>query len=228
MIDLTFQIENVEAPPHAAAPLLMFKLRVVDAQAETPIHSIALRCQVRIDPARRRYDADEQEQLLDLFGEPPRWGQTLRSMLWAHTTAVIPPFVGSTTVDLPIPCTYDFNIASAKYFHALENGEVPLTFLFSGTIFYSGEEDGALQVSQISWEKEANYRLPVRVWKEMMEKYYPNTAWLCLRKDVFEQLYRYKTSHALPTWEKALEKLLEQGDTDESVAGGQDRSGRPV
>src|SRR6185437_2518731 len=228
MIDLSFQIENVEAPPHAAAPLLMFKLRVADANAQTPIHSVALRGQVRIDPAKRRYDANEQELLLDLFGEPARWGQTLRSMLWAHTSVIIPPFVGSTTVDLPVPCTYDFNIASAKYFHALENGEVPLTFLFSGTIFYAGDEDGALQVAQISWETEAIYRLPVRVWKEMIYKYSPNTAWLCLRKDVFEELYRYKTSHALPTWEKALEKLLDQGETDESIAGGQGRAGRPV
>src|SRR6201999_92493 len=102
--------------------------------------------------------------------EPDRWGKTLASMLWAHATLVVPPFLGSTTVDLPVPCTYDFNIAAAKYFHGLEDGDVPLTFLFSGTIFYAGD-DGALQISQISWEKEANYRLPIRVWKEMMELY---------------------------------------------------------
>jgi hypothetical protein len=63
-------------------------------------------------------------------------------------------------------------------------------------------------VSQISSEQEAAFRLPVRVWKDMMSIYYPNTAWLCLRKDVFDQLYRYKRRHGLPTWEEAIERLL--------------------
>ena len=42
----------------------------------------------------------------------------------------------------------------------------------------------------------------------MMERYYPNTAWLCLRQDVFDRLYRYKSRRGLPTWEQALEGLL--------------------
>ena len=228
MIDLSFQIEGVEAPPFAAAPLLMFKLRVAEAQALTPIHSIALRCQVRIEPTRRRYEPAEQEQLVDLFGEPSRWGQTLRSMLWAHTSAVARPFVGNTVVDLSVPCTYDFNVAATKYFHGLQDGDVPLCFLFSGTIFYAGDEDGGLQVSQISWEKEVNYRLPIRVWREMMDLYYPNTAWLCLRKDVFDRLYRYKMAGGMPTWEQALERLLDKDSPHESVVGRQNRSGRAV
>jgi hypothetical protein len=211
MIDLSFQIEGSEAPPHAAAPLLMFKLRIADADAETAIHSLALRCQIRIEPTRRRYEPGEQEKLVDLFGEPSRWGQTLRSMLWAHTTAVVSPFMGSTVVDLPVPCTYDFNLAAAKYFYALEEGEVPLCFLFSGTIFYAGE-DGALQVAQIPWEKEANFRLPIATWKKMMEHYYPNSAWLCLRRDVFDRLYQYKSANVLPSWEKALERLLDHAE----------------
>ncbi|HET6246166.1 MAG TPA: DUF6084 family protein [Tepidisphaeraceae bacterium] len=215
MINLGFHIEGVEAPAHAAAPLLMFKLRITDAQASTPIHNVSLRCQVRIEPTRRRYGPNEQEQLVDLFGEPARWGQTLRSMLWAHTTAVIPPFIGSTLVDLPVPCTYDFNVAAAKYFHGLETGDVPLCFLFSGTIFHA-DEDGALQVAQIPWEKEANSRLPIDTWKEMMELYYPNSAWLRLRKDVFERLYAYKSANFLPSWEKALEALLD--GAEESVS----------
>ena len=228
MIDLNFQIDSVEAPPYAAAPLLMFKLRISDSQAATPIHSVALRCQVRIEPTRRRYEPAEQELLRDLFGEPSRWGQTLRSMLWTHASVTVKPFMGSTVVDLLVPCTYDFNVATTKYFHAIEEGEVPLCFLFSGTIFYSGEEDGALQVAQIPWEKEVNYRLPIRAWKEMMELYYPNSAWVCLRKDVFERLYRYKITSGLPTWEQALERLMDESSSDESVAGRQNRSGRPV
>jgi hypothetical protein len=206
MPDLNFHVERAEPVPFAAAPLLALKLCVTVATG-TPIHSVALRCQVRIEPARRRYDGHAQERLRDLFGEPDRWGQTLRSLLWTHTSVIVPPFAGSTVVDLPVPCSYDFNLAATKYFYALEEGEVPLCLAFSGTIFYEADQAG-LQVAQISWEKEANFRLPVRVWKDMMDHYYPNSAWLGLRRDVFDRLYRYKSAHGLPTWEQALEQLL--------------------
>jgi hypothetical protein len=210
MPDLTFQVEKAEPLLFAAAPHLVFKLRVAqvgNGVEPVPIHTVGLRCQVRIEPARRRYGGGEPEKLLDLFGEPPRWSQTLRSMLWTHTSVVVPAFTGSTVVDLPVPCSADFNVAAAKYFHGLEDGEVPLSLLFSGTIFYAAE-DGALQVAQIPWEKEADFRLPVRVWQDMMNAYYSNTAWLYLRKDVFDRLYRYKTRRGLPTWEQTVESLL--------------------
>jgi hypothetical protein len=209
MPDLSFQVEKAEPVPYAAAPLLVFKLRLSEtAQGEsTPVHAVALRCQVRIEPARRRYSAPEQERLLDLFGAPQRWDQTLKAMLWTHTSAVVPPFRGSTVADLPVPCTFDFNVAATKYFYALEEGEVPLGLLFSGTIFYEAQGVG-LQVAQIPWDKEVSFRLPVQVWKDMMELYYPNSAWLCLRLDVFERLYQYKRRRGMPTWEQALESLL--------------------
>jgi hypothetical protein len=187
--------------------LLSFKLRVTNAQRDEPIHTVALRCQIQIEATRRRYNEREQERLLDLFGEPERWGQTLRTTLWTHTSMVVKPFEGSTLVELPVPCTFDFNVAATKYFAGLEDGEVPLLLLFSGTIFYEAA-DGALQVSQISWEKEAKYRLPLRVWQEMMDFYYPNSAWLSLRRDVFDRLARYKMRRGIPTWEQALESLL--------------------
>lgn len=207
MPDLNFEVNGAEALPYAASPLLVFKLHVTNANAETPIHTIALRCQIQIEAARRRYGASEQERLLDLYGEPERWSQTLRTMLWTHASIVVPPFEGSTMVDLQVPCTFDFNVAATKYFAGLEDGEVPLCLQFSGTIFYEAE-NGAMQIAQISWEKEAKYRLPVRVWKEMMDSYYPNSAWLCLRRDVFERLDEYKRRRGIPTWEKALESIL--------------------
>ena len=208
MPDLNFQIEGAERVAHAAAPLMVFKLRITNAvDAGEPIQTVALRCQIQIESPRRRYSAEEQEHLLDLFGEPERWGQTLRTMLWTHASVIVPPFEGSALVDLPVPCTFDFNVAAAKYFAGLEDGEVPLLLLFSGTIFYETQE-GALQVSQIPWEKETKYRLPVRVWQEMMDTYYPNSAWLCLRRDVFDRLYQYKMRGGIPTWEQALENLL--------------------
>lgn len=210
MPDLNFQVHEAVADPYAAAPLLVFKLGIVNAEwaeREEPIHTIALRCQIQIEALRRRYSPPEQERLLDLFGEPERWSQTLRTMLWTHTSVVVTPFKGSTMVDLPAPCTFDFNVAATKYFAGLEEGEIPLCLQFSGTVFYEAEH-GALQVAQIPWSKETKYRLPVRVWQDMMDLYYPNSAWLRLRRDVFDRLYRYKMQNAIPTWEQAIERLL--------------------
>jgi hypothetical protein len=207
MPDLNFQIEGAAPLPFAMAPTLAFKLRVTSTDAAEPIHSIALRCQIQIDTTRRHYNAGEKNRLMDLFGEPERWGQTLRTMLWTHASTVVPPFTDSTLVDLPVPCTFDFNVAAAKYFAGLEDGEVPLTLLFSGTIFYEASADG-LQVTQIPWDKESTYRLPVSTWKEMIDIYYPNTTWLCLRRDIFDRLYQYKRERGIPTWEQALESIL--------------------
>jgi hypothetical protein len=212
MPDLDFQVETAEPIPYAAAPLLAFKLRVArTGMDQAPIHSILLRCQIRIEPTQRRYGPQEQERLFDLFGKPEDWNRSLRSMLWTHTSVIVPTFIGSTVVDLPVPCTFDFNVAATKYFYALDKGEVPLLLLFSGTIFYEAD-DGRLQVAQVSWDKEAAYRLPVQTWQRMMDLYYPNSAWVCLRKDVFDRLCQYKSSRALPSWEQAFESLLSAMD----------------
>jgi hypothetical protein len=210
--DLDFGIEGAEVLEYAAAPSLLFKLRVENLEEE-PIRSVSLNTQVRIAATQRHYDTAERQRLLEVFGAPHRWGQTLRSLLWAHTTLQVPRFSGSTVVDMSIPCTYDMEVIGSKYFHALEDGEVPLEFLFSGTVFYAAE-GGRLQVARISWEKEAEFRLPVRLWKETMERYFPNSAWIRLHKDAFDQLYDYKVRMGLPTWEAAVEALLrasEQG-----------------
>jgi hypothetical protein len=204
--DLDFGIEGAEVLEYAAVPSLLFKLRVENLEEE-PIRSVSLNTQVRIAATQRHYDTAEQQRLLEVFGAPHRWGQTLRSLLWAHTTLQVPRFSGSTVVDMPIPCTYDMEVIGSKYFHALEDGEVPLEFLFSGTVFYAAE-GGRLQIARISWEKEAEFRLPVRLWKETMERYFPNSAWIRLRKDAFDQLYDYKVSRGFPTWEAAVESLL--------------------
>jgi hypothetical protein len=212
--DLNFQVESAEPLPYAEAPLLNFRLRVSNQPADEPVHSIMLRCQIMIEAAQRRYSAREQAQLLDLFGVPEQWSQSLRSTLWTNVSMIVPSFTGSAACDLQVPCTFDFNIAAAKYFAGLESGEVPLNLLFSGTVFYQNKH-GALQVGQISWEKEARYRLPVSVWKQMMDIYYPNTAWLCLRRDAFERLYQYKIRHGIPTWEQTLERLIPNIEAEE-------------
>ena len=219
MPDLRFQVKGAEAVAFAAQPLLALKLHIQNARAEETIHTVALRAQIQIEANRRQYDADEKKSLRDLFDQPERWGQTLRPMLWTHSSVVVPSFQGETQADLQVPCTFDFNVAATKYFHAISDGDIPLNLLFSGTAFYI-DPDGSLQVSPISWNSEARYRLPVRVWREMMEHYYPNSAWLCLRRDVFERLYDYKVQHAITTWEQMFELLL----TDENAR----RNGTPT
>lgn len=206
MPDLNFEVVDAEVLSFAAVPSLLFKLRIENG-GEEPIRSVALNTQIRIAATQRHYDAAEQEKLLELFGEPHRWGETLRSLLWTHTVLQVQPFSGSTVVDMPVGCTYDLEVVAAKYFNALDDGEVPLEFLFSGTVFYAGEGVG-LQVSRISWEKEAEFRLPVRLWKEMMDHYFPNSAWIRLRRDAFDGLYDYKVRMGFPTWESAVEALL--------------------
>jgi Family of unknown function (DUF6084) len=207
MPDLNFTIEGAEAVSYAAAPLLAFKLRITNTPAEQTLHTVVLRAQIQIDVTRRRYTSQEQERLGDLFGDPGRWSQTLRNMLWTHASVVVPEFKKETLVDLPVPCTFDFNVAATKYFHGLKDGDLPLIFLFSGTVFYQDEHDH-LQVAPISWDKEAKFRLPVAAWHDLIESYYPNSAWLSLRKDVFDRLYQYKVRYGIPTWEQTVERVL--------------------
>jgi hypothetical protein len=207
MPDLRLSIESVDVAENAAAPLLAFKLRIENNPSEEIIHTVALRAQIQIEVARRKYDANEQARLKDLFGEPERWGQTLRNMLWTHASLVVPRFSGSALADLAVSCTFDFNVAATKYFHGLTSGDLPLCFQFSGTVFYQGKDE-TLQVCPISWDKEAKYRLPVKAWKDLMEEYYPNSVWLALQKDTFEKLYQYKVREGIPTWEEALERAL--------------------
>ncbi len=210
MLDLNFHVEGAEAVAQAATPQLCFKLGITAAEEchLVPLEAVLLRIQIRIEPTRRSYDDSSETGLYDLFGEPERWGASMRSLLWTHANVTVRPFTGATVVDVPIECSYDFNIAATKYFSALEGGDIPLCFLFSGTCFYRTER--GLQAAQISWEREANFPLPVQVWKDMMAHYYPHAAWLCIDQDTFDRLYEFKTRNALPTWERAIEKLLAQ------------------
>jgi hypothetical protein len=214
--NLDFTIEAAEPVEFAAAPLLAFKTRITNSPAIEKVYSVALRAQIRLEVARRLYTREEQDRLVDLFGEPSRWGQTLRSMLWTHAQVMVPMFTGQTTVDLQVPCSFDFNVAATKYFHGAAAGEIPLLFLFSGTVFYRDRAD-ALQAAPISWDKEAPFRLPVETWRALIDSYYPNTAWLTLRRDAFERLNQFKARNAIPTWEQAIERALdavEQGEKE--------------
>jgi hypothetical protein len=213
MPKLNFEVVGVESPTFAAGPMLIFKLRISNADSQQHISSIALRCQIRFRVTHRHYSAQAQARLLDVFGEPQRWGETLHDLLWTHVSTVVPAFSESIVADLPIPCTYDFELVSTKYFAALEDGYIPLIFLFSGTIFYVGTA-GNIQIEQIPWTNEAHYQLPVETWKQTIERYYPNVAWIRLRKDIFDELYQYKITHGFPTWEKTFAQLLQTSNKE--------------
>ena len=207
MPELNFQVEGAQPVPYGASPLLAFELRVTNSGPEPRIHSVVLRAQIQIEVTRRRYTPDEQAKLLDLFGEPSRWGQTLKNLLWTNAIVIIPTFEKETIAQLQVPCTFDFNVGATKYFHGLSEGELPLNFLFSGTVFYAGSNE-QLQVAPISWEKEAKFKLLLKTWKDLIDHYYPNSAWLYLRRDVFDRLYQYKVRHGIPSWEQVIERVL--------------------
>lgn len=217
MPELDFQVTGAEAVAYGMTPLLHFTLRVSNKPANEPIQAVLLHAQIQIESPRRTYNATEKEKLSELFGSPERWGQTLRNRLWTHANVMVRAFSGETDCILPVTCTYDFNLTMTKYFHALEEGDVCLLFLFSGTVFYLGPDE-RLQTQLISWEKECAYRLPVRTWREMMDLHYPNSAWLYLHRDSFDRLYAYKRRHGLATWEQTIESLIPTTEPEEARA----------
>jgi len=211
MPDLAFRIEEISPVRYSAAPMLAARLRISNASATEAIHSILLNCQVRIEPLGRKYSAEEEARLLELFGERERWARTMKPMLWAQDALNVPGFTGSTEAELPLHCTLDFDLAATKFFYGLDAGEVPISILFSGTAFFAAS-DGLLQAAQIPWDREARYQLPASAWKAAVEMHYPNAMWLRLERDSFERLYRYKIANGLAMWEQAIEQLIEKAN----------------
>jgi Family of unknown function (DUF6084) len=205
--ELGFAVTGAERLEHAAVPTIELLLRV-DAPAGRPIRSIVLDAQIQIAARRRAYGPDEQVRLFELFGPPAGWGAALRTLPWLRTTLVVPPFTGTTEVRVALPCSYDLEVVASRYFDSLHGGEVPLELLFSGSVFYAGA-DGMLQTARLPWTQEAEFRLPVALWKETMERYFRGTAWVRLRKDSFDRLAAFKARRALGSWEEAVEELLE-------------------
>lgn len=208
MSDLVFECLGAKAERYAAAPTLLLNLRIAETTG-AHLHGIALRCQIRIEPQRRHYAPAEADNLLELFGETSRWGDTLKPLLFTNVGLTVPAFTGSIEVDLPLPCTYDFEVTSTKYFHALADGEIPLLLLFSGTVFI--RQETGFSVTPVPWHKEASYRLPVRVWQEMMDLHFPNSGWIRMRRETLDALQAFKARRAMTTWDEALEALLAGG-----------------
>lgn len=206
---VTFSVLDITPEPYAVTPTLSARVGVA-AVGEDPVHAIALRCQVRIEPLRRNYNDAEAAGMLDLFGPRERWGTTQRSFLWQHSTAMIPGFTGTTQVDMPLECTYDLEVVGAKYLHALDDGTVPLQFLFSGTVFTRGSRGFAVQ--QVPWDREDHFDMPVSVWHQLMAQHFPNTGWLRLRHDILDELANYKSRWGILSFEAAIDNLLTRQD----------------
>lgn len=205
----TFAVLEIEPEPYAVAPILSARVGIA-ALAEEPVHAIALRAQVRIEPFRRGYSDEEAAGLVDLFGPRERWHETQRSFLWMHCATMVPSFTGGAQVDLPMPCTYDFEVTGSKYLHALREGVVPLLFLFSGTVFIRGTTGFAIQ--QIPWDREDRFAMPVSVWQGLMDAYFPNSGWVRLHNDTLRALAGYKSSHGLPGFDDAVTRLLSSSE----------------
>lgn len=212
MTDVTFAVLGIEPEPYAVTPRLNATLGVA-AVGEEPVHAIALRAQVRIEPTRRAYSDEEAAGLLDLFGPRERWSNTLHNFQWLQASAMVQGFTGATQVTVPLECTYDFEVAAAKYLHALRDGGVPLQFLFSGTVFRHGTR--GFSVQQVSWDCEDRYDMPVSVWRELIAQHYPSTGWLRLNHDTIEALVAYRSARGLLSFDEAVASLLAASSTEE-------------
>ena len=203
-----FQVLGATGRRHAAVPAIDFDVYVSEPSGRR-VYAIALRAQVMIEPARRKYDSETREKLVELFGPPERWATTTHSLVWHQADALVPGFTGSTTFHVALPATFDVEVASSKYLYGLLDGEVPLAFNFNGTVHYRGD-DGGLQLSLIPWSCSAEFRLPVATWRELIEHYYPRTGWIALREETLLALQREKASRALPTVDACVAELLEE------------------
>jgi hypothetical protein len=204
--ELAFSIEDGGVMDHAAVPTLRFGLRI---GSSTPVRSLSLNVQLRIAATRRRYTDAEELGLAQLFGRAEQWSRSLRSLHWTNLAVQVPAFEATTLVELPVTCTYDLEVTGSQYMNALEDGEVPLEFLFAGTLFYTGP-DGRLQVRPLSWDREAEFRLPVATWRQMMDRWFPDSAWLRLRSDAFKRLHAYRSRNAHLSWEETVDALLRE------------------
>jgi hypothetical protein len=201
MPELDFKITGLEPGVRGMTPLLNFNVDVTSTPDTEKIHTVTLQAQIQIQSPQRAYTAREKEKLTDIFGPPERWGQTLRAKLWTHASTVVRAFSGRTAAVFSVPCTFDLNVMATKYFYALDDGDIPLLFLFSGSIFYEAD-DGRLQV---------------KTWRDLMDHHYPGTAWLTLNREVFDRLYAFRREQGFAGWNEALDALLNASKPAEAL-----------
>jgi hypothetical protein len=205
MTTLVFDVLGVVPELYAVSPQLTAKLRVTETDGEQ-VHALALRAQVRVDAHRRPYSDVEAAGLLDLFGPRERWSQTLKPFLWMQTSTMVQGFTGACDADLPLPCTYDIEVSGAKYFQALRDGTIGLEFLFSGTVFTKGST--GFEVTQIPWDREARYDMPVAVWHAMIDQHFPGAGWVRAHRETIDALAAFRSARGLTSWDETLTVLM--------------------
>jgi hypothetical protein len=202
-----FAIASAAHTAYAAAPTMVFAA-VATEPSSIEIQSIALSAQMMIDPARRGYDPETRERLAELFGPPASWTPSTQGLALARVSAQISAFTGTTTFPIELPCTYDLEVAATKYFYALPDGFVPLSFHFSGTIFYPGH-DGRLQVTPVPWSSTAQFQLPVATWRAMIAEHYPGGGWIRISDETLSRLNARRAEQGLPSFDACVERLLD-------------------
>jgi hypothetical protein len=181
-----FEVIGARVPKLAAAPTLAFDIQV-DDPSDREIFTIALAVQIAIEPAERRFDEETRERLTELLGEPGRIGAPVRSLPWANVDVLVQPFRRTTRVAVPVPCGYDLEIAATNYFRSIADGEIPLLFHFNGSVYYRDDE-GRVQIVQISWEESSSYRMPIEIWDRMIDSFYPRRGWIPAGEETIERL----------------------------------------
>jgi Family of unknown function (DUF6084) len=208
-----FAVTGAAHVAFAATPTMLFSATVAEP-GEHEIQSIALTVQVMIDPAKRGYDPETRQRLAELFGPPASWAPSTSGLAWARVSAAVPGFTGSTPFAIEVPCTYDLEVAAAKYFYAVRDGEIPLSFHFNGNIFYYGSGD-RLQVLPVSWSNTAQYKLPVSTWRAMIAEHYPGGGWIRIGDPTLAALNDRRGARGLPSFDACITELLElAGESD--------------
>lgn len=201
-----FEVIDVDHVERAAAPTLRFRISVTDA-SERPVYTIALSALITIEPSKRSYAPEERERMLELFGEPERWASTTENFRWSQADVLVPRFTGETIFELPVPCTYDHEVAASKYLGGLVDGHAPLRIHFNGTVFYEAD-DGRLQLLTVPWDCSARFAMPVEAWQRMMQAHYPFRRWIPLDAHTFDRLVALRAKRGLPTFDATLDALL--------------------
>jgi hypothetical protein len=212
--EIGFRVVRASAVEHSASPELALTVEVSLPGAS--VDCILLRSSVRIEAGRRSHDEAERERLRELFGGESLWARSSKSLLWSRATSVVPGFDGATSVDIALPCSYDLAASAFRYLHGVGEGDVPITVQFSGTLFFRSE--GVLQVTQIPWDREAPFRVPVDLFRTAIDAHFPNAAVLGLGRAVFERLDGYRRKRGMRSMDEAIERLL--GSEAEGETGG--------
>ena len=207
--DPEFEIVAARSLARTATPTLSLTARISDASG-IEIYTVALSVLLTIEPGRRRHEPAERERLVELFGEPDRWQATTEALRWTQVDVLAPSFSGETHLEIPVPCSFDHEIAATKYFAGLDDGVIPLRLHFNGTVFYRGDGE-RLQVLPLPWDRSARFDLPVSTWREMIDRHYPEGAWIRVSDETLKRLGRLKSSAAgSPTFDGCVAGLLDR------------------